>query len=76
MKFSEVTKSFEELSKTTKRLELSSILVDLMKESGDDLKTLVYLMQGKLAPDYLGIETGVSEKIIIKALSSVSGLAE
>ena len=76
MKFSEVTKSFEELSKTTKRLELSSILVDLMKESGDDLKTLVYLMQGKLAPDYLGIETGVSEKIIIKALSSVSGLPE
>ena len=76
MKFSEVTKSFEELSKTTKRLELSSILVDLMKESGDDLKTLVYLMQGKLAPDYQGIETGVSEKIIIKALSSVSGLAE
>ncbi|OWP56643.1 MAG: ATP-dependent DNA ligase [Thermoplasmatales archaeon B_DKE] len=76
MKFSEVTRSFDELSNTTKRLELGSILVELLKKAGDDLKILVYLIQGKLAPDYLGIETGVSEKIIIKALSAVSGIQE
>lgn len=76
MKFSAVCETFEKLSKTTKRLELSSILVDLLKSAGSDLKTLTYLLQGRLAPDYEGIETGVSEKIMIKALSAVSGVIE
>jgi DNA ligase-1 len=76
VKFSAVCETFEKLSKTTKRLELSSILVDLLKSAGSDLKTLTYLLQGRLAPDYEGIETGVSEKIMIKALSAVSGVIE
>lgn len=76
MKFSEVAGTFEELSKTTKRLELSSILVGLLNKAGKDLKILTYLIQGRLAPDYEGIETGVSEKIIMKVLSSVSGIEE
>ncbi|MEM0155076.1 MAG: ATP-dependent DNA ligase [Thermoplasmataceae archaeon] len=76
MKFSIVCDTFEKLSKTTKRLELSSILVDLLKLAGSDLKTLTYLLQGRIAPDYEGIETGVSAKIMIKALSAVSGIPD
>jgi len=76
MKFSTVSEKFSDMSKTRKRLELTSILVDLIRESGDDLKELVYLIQGKLAPDYEGIQLGMAEKQLIKALSLISGRSQ
>lgn len=72
MKFSDVAASFNEMSETTKRLELTDILVNLLSSAGDDLKKLVYLIQGQLVPDYLGIELGMANKMIIKALSLIS----
>lgn len=36
----------------------------------------MYLTQGKLYPDYLGIEIGIAEKLAIRSLSTVTGTAE
>ncbi len=76
MNFLEVSQRFSEMSNTTKRLELTDILVRLLKAAGKDLKKLVYLTQGKLLPDYEGLELGIANKLIIKALSSISGKKE
>ena len=76
MQFSEVSKKFMEMETTTKRLELTSILGSLLDGAGDDLKELVYLIQGKLAPDYEGIEFGISGKLIVKSLANASGQTE
>ncbi len=73
MKFAEVAETFEEMTKTTKRLELSTLLSDLLKRSGEDLKIICYLLQGKLLPDYYGIETGMSDKLILEAFSKEYG---
>ncbi len=64
------------MSSTTKRLELSSILADLFRKSGEDLRMVVCLVQGKLAPDFMGIETGMADKLIIEALSATTGLSK
>jgi len=74
--FSAVSEKFNQLSGTRKRLELTQILVDLLKEAGKDLRILTYLIQGKLGPDYLGIELGLADKLIITALSGISGKTE
>jgi len=74
--FSAVSEKFNQLSGTRKRLELTQILVDLLKEAGRDLRILTYLIQGKLGPDYLGIELGLADKLIITALSGISGKTE
>ena len=76
MDFIRVVESFTEMSNTRKRLELTEILVSLFGEAGDDLKKLVYLIQGKLAPDYEGIELGMADKLLIKGLSLISGKPE
>ena len=76
MLFSAVSEKFNQLSGTRKRLELTQILVDLLKEAGKDLRILTYLIQGKLGPDYLGIELGLADKLIITALSGISGKTE
>jgi len=60
---------------TTKRLELTQILVDLFKETTSELiSKIVYLIQGKLRPDYEGVELGVAEKLAIKAISKSSAI--
>ncbi len=74
MKFAEVSETFEEMTRTTKRLELSALLSGLFRKAGDDLKTICYLLEGKLLPDYFGLETGMSDKLILEALSKEYGI--
>lgn len=76
MLFSELTESFLAMSDTRKRLELTDILRQLFLKAGDDLPELAYLLQGKVMPDYFGIELGIADKLIIRALSHVSGQTE
>jgi DNA ligase-1 len=69
VKFSVLAETFEKMEKTTKRLELTDYLVDFFKNTPPDLVSkVVYLIQGKLAPDYEGIEIGVAEKLVIRAV--------
>ncbi len=68
---------FKDMEDTTKRTELTSILAHLFSSvSIDEIDKVVYLTQGKLYPDYMGIELGVAEKTIVKAISKNSGIAE
>ena len=64
---------YERLEATTKRLEMTDILVDLLREAGDDVRPVVYLTRGQLAADFEGIELGVAEKLVIRSLSFVTG---
>ena len=60
---------------TTKRLELTRLLVELFQKTSSELiSKMVYLIQGKLRPDFEGIELGVAEKLAIKAIAKSSGI--
>jgi len=75
MKFSIIVETFEKMENTTKRLELTQHLVDLFKNTPSDLiSKVVYLIQGKLRPDFDGVELGVAEKLAIRAISKSSGI--
>lgn len=76
MKFSLVADTLSYMENTTKRLELTQHLVDLFKITPPDIiPKVVYLLQGKLRPDYEGVEIGIAEKIAIRALSKSSGIS-
>jgi len=52
-------------------------LVELLKKTPKDvIARVVYLTQGKLYPDFVGIEMGVAEKLAVKALIRASGGSE
>ena len=75
MKFSIIVDTFEKMENTTKRLELTQYLVDLFKNTPSDLiSKVVYLIQGKLRPDFDGVELGVAEKLAIRAISKSAGI--
>jgi DNA ligase 1 len=62
------------MEKTTSRISLTSNLVDLCKKTpGEIIDKVVYLIQGKLAPDYESLELGLAEKMAIRAIAYSSG---
>ena len=77
MLYESLVQAYENISKTTKRLEITKLLVDLVKQTPPaTLDKVVYLTQGKLYPDYLGIEIGIAEKLAIKCISAVAGQSD
>lgn len=62
--------TFELMEATKSRLALTDYLVSLIHNTPSTIiDKVVYLIQGKLRPDYEGIELGIAEKMIIRALS-------
>src|SRR3989449_1864724 len=77
MLYSRMVETYQKIEATTKRLEISKLLVDLLRETPPEIvDKVVYLTQGKLYPDYLGIEIGIAEKLAIKALAIVAAIKE
>ncbi|MFQ5816120.1 MAG: ATP-dependent DNA ligase [Candidatus Hydrothermarchaeaceae archaeon] len=75
MKFSALAAGFERLEATTKRLEMFDILADIFRESSaEEIAEVIYLLQGQLLPPYKGVEMGMSEKLLMRAISNASGV--
>jgi DNA ligase-1 len=75
MKFSNISDAFQKMEVTRKRLELTNILVQLLKEIPEDIiSKAIYLIQGKLRPNFEGVELGIAEKLVMKAMSKSSGI--
>jgi DNA ligase-1 len=69
-----IADAYEKIEATTKRLEMTDLLVDLLKKTPRNvIAKVVYLTQGKIYPDFVGLEIGVAEKLAIKALARASG---
>jgi DNA ligase-1 len=74
LNYAVIADAYERIEATTKRLEMTDLLVDLLKTTPKDIiAKVVYLTQGKIYPDFVGIEIGVAEKLAIKALARASG---
>ena len=41
----------------------------------EDITNIIYILQGKFAPEYEKIKLGISNKLILKSLSKVSGIS-
>ena len=69
-----IADAYEKIEATTKRLEMTDLLVELLKKTPKNvIAKVVYLTQGKIYPDFVGLEIGVAEKLAIKALARASG---
>ena len=75
MKFSVLSDSLEKMEETSKRLELTGILVELLKKTPNEIiAKVIYLIQGKLKPNFEGVELGIAEKLVIRAISKSAGV--
>ena len=74
MDFADIAKMFDRLEATSARLEMTSILADFFKTvPADELRDLVYIIQGKLHPDFYQIEFGMADRLILRSIAFTSG---
>lgn len=77
MEFSKVAAVFDAMEATSKRLEITDMLAKLFADVNTiELKKIVYLVQGKIAPSHAGVELGLGEKLALQAISKVTGKSE
>ncbi|MEJ7619224.1 MAG: DNA ligase, partial [Aquificaceae bacterium] len=75
MTFRELSEYFYRLEQITSRLEMADILGDLLERAkAEEIDKVVYLTLGELMPAFRGVEFGVSEKLMMEALSKASGV--
>lgn len=76
MKYSLLVDVYEKIEATTKRLEMTQYLVDLLKQSDPgSIDKVVYLTQGRLYPEYVGVELGMADKLVLRAVALAAGAA-
>lgn len=75
--YAALCQTFSLVELTTKRLEImahcSLFLRQVLRLTPDDMLPTVLLMINKLAPDYAGIELGIGESLIMKAIGESTG---
>lgn len=75
MQYNKLVEVYEALEKTTKRLEKTYIISELLKQTtAEDLPTIILLLEGRLFPTWDEREVGVASRIILKSISTASGI--
>ncbi|MBU1199952.1 ATP-dependent DNA ligase [Patescibacteria group bacterium] len=74
MKFKEFSAILEKLEGTAGRLEMTDVLVELLKKLNEkEVDVGVYLMMGGLAPRYLKIQFNMADKMVVRAVAKATG---
>ncbi|KAI8334194.1 ATP-dependent DNA ligase [Chlamydoabsidia padenii] len=77
--YATLCRTFEKCEATTKRLEITEYLVTLfikvIRSSPDSLLEILYMCISKLCPDYEGLELGIGESLLMKAIAKSTGRA-
>jgi len=77
MKFIKFAEYLEKLEGTSKRLEMFEILSQLFKEADkEEADKIVYFCEEQLLPPWSGLETGMADKMVAKAIVKASGRSD
>jgi len=69
-KLSKLAEVFTHLEKTSSSLAMIDILADFFsKISPEEAKIAAYLLRGELGPSYEGLEIGLADKMVMRAIS-------
>src|SRR3989442_11410946 len=77
MKSQLLADAYAKIEAPTSRLTITKLLADLFRQAPKPtIARLTYLTQGKLYPDFEGIEIGVAEKMAVRAVGPAPRAAQ
>ena len=75
MLFSELAEYYQKLEDVSSRLKMIDIMADIFKNAGkDEIKSIIYMTEGVLAPAFEGLDFGVAEKLLEEAIAVATGM--
>ena len=75
MDYKKLVDVYQELEKTTKRLEKTFIISEFLKTVPEaNLQETVLLLQGKVFPDWDERKIGVASRLVLKAINQATGI--
>src|SRR3989339_845008 len=76
MLYNDFVEVYEKLAGTTKRLEKTIILAEFIRKLEKGKAEWIYLLLGRVVPDYDTRELGISGQLTIKAIANAYGISE
>ena len=73
MKYKQLAELYDSLESTTKRLKKTEILSEFLKKIPEEDKDVLYLLLGRVFPEYDKREIGISNQLTIKAIAKATG---
>jgi DNA ligase-1 len=74
MLFKETAEYFDKIEKASSRLVMTDYLAELFEKTpASEAKKTVYLLQGRIAPQFEGKEIGFGEKLISEGIAKATG---
>ncbi len=75
--YADVVTAYVDIEGTTSRHRVAELLADLVGRAPPALLAkLVYLTQGKLYPDFLGVEVGLAERLALRSVAQAADASE
>ena len=75
MKYLNLAQVYQKLESSTKRLEKTKIISELLKKTDiQDIGKITLLLQGRVFPSYDESKLGVASKLVIKAIHNATGI--
>jgi DNA ligase-1 len=77
MLFRELAEYYDRLSAISSRLAMIDLMAEVFRKAdGDEVKNIIYITQGALAPPYEGVEFGMAEKTVEEAIAIATGFSK
>ncbi|MDD3083967.1 MAG: ATP-dependent DNA ligase [Candidatus ainarchaeum sp.] len=74
MLFITIAEYFDKIENVSSRLEMTDYLAELFEKTNkEEIKKIIYLLQGQVAPTFEGKEIGFGEKLIAEGISKATG---
>jgi DNA ligase-1 len=74
MLFEDVAGCYGRLEGISSRLEMIDVLTEMLKKARkNEIRNIIYLTQGILAPPFSGVEIGIAEKLVEEAIALATG---
>ncbi|MFO8016035.1 MAG: ATP-dependent DNA ligase [Candidatus Woesearchaeota archaeon] len=76
MKYIELARTYEALESTSKRLEKTHIISEVLKKTGeDDIEQISLLLQGRVFPAWDESTVGIASRNVLRAISTSTGIS-
>ncbi|MCL4379841.1 ATP-dependent DNA ligase [Candidatus Marsarchaeota archaeon] len=77
MLFGELSGYYDRLSSISSRLEMIELMSEVFRKADKgEVKSIIYITQGVLAPPYEGVEFGMAEKMVEESIAIATGFSK